>query len=289
MIDTCIHTAVYELVCLLLLCEFHLCALLHRFSSPSQTSSLTHIQCQPPAESRSLSMAQTWQSHATVAGHPLHPLLIPLPFGSLTLAVTAATLGYLRPNLASKYNLADVYKFSLKFGVATGVVASIPGIVDTLYLPANTRAKRVALVHGAGNLLALALFYRASKFQAVRQAIDRASVSAAHTASSPSTGIPRNSFLLSAAGFGITGVTGFLGGELVERMGVSVDPRANLNAKLSTIYGTESDSHDYISLNLGVLTSTDHSLRDYAYNTMEPYQGDGEVTKQKNIKVRPSK
>ena len=40
-------------------------------------------------------------------------------------------------------------------------------------------------------------------------------------------------FLFSLLGFGLAGVTGWLGGELVDRLGVGVDDGANLNAPSS--------------------------------------------------------
>jgi hypothetical protein len=49
-------------------------------------------------------------------------------------------------------------------------------------------------------------------------------------------------FILALVGVGIGGVTGWLGGELVDRLGVGVDPGAHLNAP-SSLSGMSADAN----------------------------------------------
>lgn len=42
----------------------------------------------------------------------------------------------------------QIHYFNLLFCVGSGLVAAVPGLIDTLYLPKETRAKRVAWIHG---------------------------------------------------------------------------------------------------------------------------------------------
>ena len=48
--------------------------------------------------------------------------------------------------------------FMIGAGVVTGLAAAAPGTVDWLAIPRGTRAKRIGLVHGVGNVIVVALF-----------------------------------------------------------------------------------------------------------------------------------
>ena len=91
------------------------------------------------------------------------------------------------------------------------------GFWDWLAIPEGTRAKRIGLLHGSGNVVVILLFalswlIRHNTFE------HRPSVIA---------------FVLSLLGLGLALFTGWLGGELVDRLGVGVDPGANLDASSS--------------------------------------------------------
>ena len=87
--------------------------------------------------------------------------------------------------------------------------------MDWLGLPANTRAKRIGLWHGGGNLVVLILF-------AVSWWLRK-----------PAPLDPGHALAFSFVGVAIALVSGWLGGELVDRLGVGVDEGANLNAPSS--------------------------------------------------------
>src|SRR5207249_7644710 len=82
--------------------------------------------------------------------------------------------------------------------------------------PGGTRAKRIGLLHGVGNVVVVALF--AASWWLRRPA-----------PSAPGT-LP---VAIAAVAVAIALVTGWLGGELVDRLGVGVDDGANLDAPSS--------------------------------------------------------
>jgi uncharacterized membrane protein len=98
-------------------------------------------------------------------------------------------------------------------GVLTGVIAAVFGFLDWTKIPTDTRAKRVGALHGVGNVVVVTLFIL-SWF--VRGGADA------------SPGLL--ALLLSVAGGGLSMLTGWLGGELVDRLSVGVDDGAHLNA-----------------------------------------------------------
>jgi uncharacterized membrane protein len=153
------------------------------------------------------------QSRAKAMGHQVHPMLVVFPLGLLATAVIFDILYLItdRPG----FEIAAAY--TIAAGVIGGVVAALFGVVDLIAVPAGTRAKRVGVAHGVGNVLVLALF-------AVSWVL-RARAVAWH----PNAGALACSF----AGFVVAGVTSWLGGELVERLGVGVDNDANLDAPSS--------------------------------------------------------
>jgi hypothetical protein len=101
-------------------------------------------------------------------------------------------------------------------GLIGGLAAAVVGWIDWSAIPARTRAKRVGLVHGAGNVVVLGLF-------ALSWLLRR------ETPGPP----PTEAVVASVVGLGLALVTGWLGGELVERLNVSVDDGAHLDAPSS--------------------------------------------------------
>jgi uncharacterized membrane protein len=152
------------------------------------------------------------ESRVKLLGHPVHPMLIVFPLGLLATAVIFDIVG-----LSS----GNPFWFQLSFwmiaaGIIGGLVAAIFGAIDWLAIPANTRASRIGLWHGAGNVVVV-LFFSASWF--LRK---------------PDPANPGTAALvLSFAGVILALVTGWLGGELVDRLGVGVDEGAHLNARSS--------------------------------------------------------
>ena len=152
------------------------------------------------------------EARAKVLGHPIHQMLIPLPLGVLSMAVIFDVLalvgGWTRLQEAAYYMIAA--------GVISGLVAAIFGLIDYLAIPKGTRAKKIGAIHGIGNVIVVVLF-------ALSWLLRRDDPDAAHTMAT----------IIAVAGAALAGVTGWLGGELVDRLGVGVDDGAHLNAPSS--------------------------------------------------------
>jgi uncharacterized membrane protein len=154
------------------------------------------------------------ESKAKILGHPIHQMLIPFPFGLLATAVIFDILFLIWGNPV----MATVSYWMIIAGIIGGLIAAPFGLIDYFAIPRGTRAKSVGLVHGLGNVVVLLLF--AGSWW-LRYGGPPASVAYA-----PST----LALLLSFAGFALAGLTGWLGGELVDRHAVGVDNGAHLDS-----------------------------------------------------------
>jgi len=156
------------------------------------------------------------ESKAKALGHPIHQMLIPFPFGLLATAVIFDIVYLLWGNPT----MVTVSYWMIVAGIIGGVVAAPFGLIDWLAIPKGTRAKSVGLLHGLGNVVVLVLFVGSWWLRY----------------SSPSIlpYVPSTlALVLSFLGFALAGGTGWLGGELVDRLSVGVDEGANLNAPSS--------------------------------------------------------
>jgi uncharacterized membrane protein len=152
------------------------------------------------------------ESRAKFLGHPVHQILIVFPLGLLATAVIFDVV-YLSGGAAI---MATVAYWMIAAGIVGGLAAAPFGWIDWLAIPDNTRAKAIGFWHGVGNVIVMLLF-AASWF--LRHALpDEPDLLA---------------FVLSFCGAGLALVTGWLGGELVDRLGVGVDDGAQLDAPSS--------------------------------------------------------
>lgn len=91
---------------------------------------------------------------ASVAGHPIHPMLVAFPIGLY--GVTIATLlAFFATHDSFFFRAAMTANIA---GVAMALVAAVPGFIDFLGLQKGSRTRTVGLQHAAANLTALALF-----------------------------------------------------------------------------------------------------------------------------------
>ncbi|HYK21367.1 MAG TPA: DUF2231 domain-containing protein [Pyrinomonadaceae bacterium] len=154
------------------------------------------------------------ESKAKALGHPIHQMLIPFPFGLLSTAVIFDIV-YL---IWGYPTMVTVSFWMIIGGIIGGLIAAPFGLIDWLAIPQGTRAKSVGLLHGLGNVVVLILF-AASCWLRYGNA----------TAIVPY--VPTTvALVLSFVGFALAGGTGWLGGELVDRLSVGVDDGASLNA-----------------------------------------------------------
>jgi uncharacterized membrane protein len=149
------------------------------------------------------------ESKTKFLGHPVHPMLIVFPLGLLATAVIFDLIALAR----SFSDLFTVAYWMITAGLVGGAASSIFGLIDYLAIPAGTRAKSIGLLHGAGNVLVMMLF--ALSWWMRRVVPDNPS---------------RTALAFSFVAVLLALVTGWLGGELVDRLGVGVDNGANLNA-----------------------------------------------------------
>jgi uncharacterized membrane protein len=152
------------------------------------------------------------EARAKLFGHPIHQLLIVFPLGLLATSFffDIGLLATGRPGLG----VAAFYMIAA--GIISGLLAAVFGLIDWLAIPSGTRAKAIGLLHAGGNVIVLALF-------AGSWWLRRGDAGLAPTAA----------IVLSGVAVGLALVTGWLGGELVGRLGVGVDDGAHLDAPSS--------------------------------------------------------
>ncbi len=151
-------------------------------------------------------------SKAKIAGHAIHPMLIVFPLGLLA---TSFIFDIIRMAVGgSGLGVASFYMIAA--GVLSGLAAAIFGLIDWLATPQGSRARYIGAYHGIGNVVVVGLFI----------------ISWALRYGDPANpgGGP---VFLSLLGVLLALVTGWLGGELVERLGVSIDTGAHVNAPSS--------------------------------------------------------
>lgn len=149
------------------------------------------------------------ESKAKLLGHPVHPMLIVFPFGLLSIAVIFDLIGL---TTANGYWAGMAY-YLIAAGVIGGLVAALFGLIDWIAIPSGTRAKSIGLWHGLGNIVVMAIFVVSWLMR--RAAPETPAVTAV---------------LLGLLGLALALITGWLGGELVDRLGVGVDNGAHLNS-----------------------------------------------------------
>jgi uncharacterized membrane protein len=153
------------------------------------------------------------ESKAKLAGHPIHQMLIVFPLGLL-----AASLGFdVGYFVTGNPEFPAVSYWLIAAGIIGGLVAALFGAIDWWAIARNTRANSIGLYHGLGNVVVVVLF-------AISWWLRNASANR----------IPsRGALLTSCCAVLLALITGWLGGELVDRLGVGVDNGANLNAPSS--------------------------------------------------------
>jgi uncharacterized membrane protein len=111
----------------------------------------------------------------------------------------------------------EVGYWNIAAGIIGAVVAALTGLLDWTGIPAGTRAKRIGLLHGGANSVVLVLF--------VISWLTRVG-NTAHQASA-------GAVILQVLAVLIGGVAAWLGGELVDRLGIGVDDDAHPDASSS--------------------------------------------------------
>jgi uncharacterized membrane protein len=154
----------------------------------------------------------TMESKVKFAGHPVHTMLIVFPLGLLATAVIFDIIYLVSGN--TQWTMVAYYMIGA--GSIGGLAAAVPGWLDWFAIPSGTRAKRIGLWHGVGNVIVLALFILSWVLRRENPELP-----------------PTGAIVAGLLGFGLAAITGWLGGELVDRLGVGVDEGAHLDAPSS--------------------------------------------------------
>ena len=137
---------------------------------------------------------------ASIAGHPIHPMLVPIAIGGFVLSfvfdIVCLATGHVAP-------WAAVALYTMIGGIVGALAAAVFGLVDLISLPAG-HTKRIGLTHMVINLAVVGLFLCNAWMRNADQ--------------SPS-GIP---FVLSLIAIVLLVISGWLGGKLVFEAGVGV-------------------------------------------------------------------
>jgi uncharacterized membrane protein len=163
-------------------------------------------------EAEGLQGGLTMDARAKLLGHPVHQMLVVFPLGLLATAVIFDLVYFGTENPVH----AQVAFWMVVAGVVGGLVAAPFGLIDWLSIPHGTRAKRIGAMHGGGNLVVTLLFLASALLRYDRVVTP-----------------PDVAYACSFAGALLALVTAWLGGELVDRLGVGVHSNANLDAPSS--------------------------------------------------------
>lgn len=153
------------------------------------------------------------QSRVRALGHPVHPMLVAFP---VALYITGFIFDLIAVS-SDNGTFAQVGFWCITAGLIGALLAAVTGLADWTGIPSGTRAKSIGLRHGLLNSAALVLFV----------------ISWALRITAPEH---RPSVVLVIVEFVavlIAGAAAWLGGELVDRLGVGVDADAHPDAPSS--------------------------------------------------------
>ena len=141
-------------------------------------------------------------SPASIAKHPIHPMLVALPIGLWIFSLVSDVIYVMRLG-GSVWK--DVAFYTMAGGIVGALLAAVPGFVDFLSM-SKGKIKKIAVWHMSINLTIVALFGTNLWLRI-----------AAPTANPP--------IWLSVIGVVLLGVSGWLGGEMVFVHGAAVEPQ----------------------------------------------------------------
>jgi uncharacterized membrane protein len=153
------------------------------------------------------------ESRAKIAGHAAHPMFIVFPLALFTMGVVLDIVYFATRDPI----FANAAMWDIAGGIVGGLIAAVFGAWDWLAIPSGTRAKVIGAWHGGGNVIITVLFLVSWMLRWGTPG---------HLTTAPS-------FILGVIGVVMALVTGWLGGELVDRLGVGIDHGAHLDAPSS--------------------------------------------------------
>lgn len=152
-------------------------------------------------------------SPASIWGHPIHPMLIPFPIALWVFSLVADLIYFWGSDPVWEW----VAFYTLAGGIVGAVLAAVFGIIDYFSIK-DRKVSSIAAWHARLNVLALLIF--AASFY-LRTTNGSRMVNESLT-------IPVG---LSVAGVILITISGWLGGELVFKRGVAVNPQDDRGAQ----------------------------------------------------------
>ncbi|HXG93875.1 MAG TPA: DUF2231 domain-containing protein [Blastocatellia bacterium] len=144
---------------------------------------------------------------ASIGSHPIHPMLIPFPFALWFFSLVADIIYY----ATDRAIWEDVAFYTLAGGIVGAVIAAVPGFIDYLSIR-DERVNSIANWHARLNVIAL-LVFAASFYLRTTDGMRM---------------INRNMMiplLLSVLGVILIMISGWLGGSMVYKHGIAVEPQ----------------------------------------------------------------
>jgi uncharacterized membrane protein len=137
---------------------------------------------------------------ASIAGHPIHPMLVSIPIG---LWIFSLVCDLIHASGSSNPAWQTVALYTMAGGIVGALLAAVPGLIDLLSLPEGPR--KTALTHMAINLTIVALY----------------AINLWMRVSSPEKA--GGLIWLSILAIGLLVISGWLGGKMVYVHGIAVD------------------------------------------------------------------
>jgi uncharacterized membrane protein len=140
-------------------------------------------------------------SRASIAGHPIHPMLVPIPIGLFVFSLVA--------DIAARFGWGEAWPavalYCMGGGIVGALLAAIFGFVDLVSM-ADERVKKLGVSHMTINLIVVTLYIVNFSLRWQGQ---------------PTEGTP---FALSVIAILLLLVSGWLGGHMVYVHGAAVGP-----------------------------------------------------------------
>lgn len=141
------------------------------------------------------------QGKATIAGHPIHPMLVAIPIGCFVAVLISDVVSI----WGDQTFWPVMAVWLIAFGAVSALVAALFGFTDYFTAPLTPQAKRTATLHMIVNLTVVVLY--AAAF-AVRNGNPTSTLG----------------YVLTYVAFVLLGLSGWLGGQLVYRDLVGTRP-----------------------------------------------------------------
>ena len=145
---------------------------------------------------------------ASIAGHPIHPMLVPIPIG---LWLFSLVCDLIHAGGSTNPAWSTVALYTMGGGIVGALLAALPGLIDLLSLPAGPR--KTALIHMSLNLTVVALYVINLWMR----------VSAPEKSGA--------ALWLSIIAIGLLVISGWLGGKMVYVHGIAVDAPPDLTRR----------------------------------------------------------